>query len=147
LEDLSAHELEIGCRRLLRRWNYTTMPPPAYIRECVAGAMEEERDFNSIHKERRPELPRLTVEQAWAEWEECLQINKMMREKFGIIERKQNAELKKVYTQDLVLARPERLAELEKQKEEVLEKYGKRTTVRVRDSAPPEGDQGTGGEK
>jgi len=100
-----------------------------------------------IHKE--PIMPRLTLEQAWEDWEETNKLLAEMRVKLGEMAQKKTRELQKTYNQnqDLVVAWPERLAELEKQKKEVLEKYGKGAAVRVRDFASSESDQGTSGKK
>jgi hypothetical protein len=150
LEDLSEHELEMGFRRALRHWSYTTMPPPAFIREMVVAALEEERAHtNAMRQEklRNFEVPqrRLTVDEAWADWEEVNRIQAEARAKLGVLEATKRQELKKTYDKDLVLYTPERLAELRAQFELVKEKYGEGQTVRVRDSVSPEANQGTSG--
>jgi hypothetical protein len=133
LEDLSEHELAIGCRRVLRTWNYIVMPPPAYIRQAVAAALEEESRLKPPQRE--PDLPRLTLEEAWEDWEEISRVEREAREALGILAKKMS----------VVVANPERLRELQQQKKTLEGKYGKGPTVRVRDSAPPEANKGASG--
>lgn len=122
LEDLSVHEIVIGCKRVLRRWNFTSMPPPAYIRECVAAAMEEERNRAPMMP-KYPPIERLTLEEAWEDWEISQQITKEAREKIGAVAAQKKAELKKSYGP--AFAPKERVAELQRQKEAVRKKYAK----------------------
>lgn len=130
LEDLTDRELEIGMRRVLRTWNFVAMPPPAFVRECVAGAMEEERNHVAAERIRRERvfevpMPRLTLEEAWEDWDETQKLSAEYRVRLGIVKHETKAVVKKAEGNDLVLATNERLRELEKQKQLVMTKYPK----------------------
>lgn len=153
LEDLSEHDLEMGFRRVLRQWNYTVMPPPAFIRECVAAAMEEEKGHRAAELRKREvvlEMPqrRLTVEEAWADWEELQQLEAEARERLKIVRKEKREELRKSFSKDLVIPTRERLDELKKQQQFIRGKYGdihEGKTIRVRDSVPSAPNEGTSG--
>lgn len=153
LEGYSEKELNMGFRRALRIWNYAgTLPPPNFIRECIAAMLEEEKAHENAeemarHKlfEKRSEQKRLTLEEAWADWEEVQRLEAEVRARLGVLRTEQRVELKKTYEKDLVLATPERLRELKEQTQFLKVKYGEGKTVRVRDSVSSEANEGSSG--
>jgi hypothetical protein len=140
----------MGMERALRQWNYTVMPPPAFIRECVAGALDEERSHiaaERMKRERVYEMPpqRLTVDEAWEDYEEQKKFTEQWRKQIGSVAAKKQKEVGPRVDPDLVLATDDRLRELERQRKIVEEKYGKGKAVRVRDSVSPEANEGASG--
>lgn len=145
LMDLTAKELDAGCKRVLRTWGYTSMPPPAFIRECVADELREEMSRRPPIREAPP--PKLTEAEALEMVEEMEAARKQMHASLATVAATMDRGLKKVYREHLVIATRERVAKLNEQKKLIEEKYGKGKIVRVRDSAPPQDNQGNGGAK
>lgn len=145
LGDLTAAELEMGCKRVLRTWTYSGMPPPGFIRTCVADEMREQISKRPISREAPPE--RLTEAESLQLLDEMKVAGEKLRGVLAKVAGSMHKDLTRVYRQHLVIATRERIAELNEQKKIIEAKYGKGKVVRVRDSAPPETDQGTSGEK
>jgi hypothetical protein len=125
LDDLTEHEIEIGCNRALRQWDvYSALPPPSYIRECACAALEEERNYRPRVKEFP--IRRLTLDEAWEDWEYVQRVDREIRAQLGIVEKKKKAELKKTYEKDLVLYTRERMEELKSQQKFLETKYGRK---------------------
>lgn len=122
LEELSEHELNIGFRRALRIWKFTVMPPPAYIRECAAAMLEQENIHKRAEEQKAKEYTvyrRLTLEEAWEDWEEVQRVEEEWRARFGRVKAEKKPPPRP--EAELVLATNERLRELEAQKKQILE--------------------------
>lgn len=116
LEELSEREIELGCKRVLKEWGYTFMPPPAYIRSAVAAELEIERN-RAPRKPMYESLPRLTLDEAWADWEETQKLQEQMRAALGLVLKEQGK-----FPAESIEARRERL---KKQGEEIKKRYAK----------------------
>lgn len=114
LEDLKPHELNLGCTRVLRVWKWQTMPPPGIIRDSVAAELENQSYLTNYHPPVN-DAPRLTLEEAWADWEEVSKLKQEMEIKLGIVARAKQPKYNEVA----------RRALLEEQKKIILEKYKK----------------------
>lgn len=112
LEDLKPHELELGCKRILRVWKWQTMPPPGVIRDAVAAELEIQS--YSIPHHSFVNAPRLTLEEAWADWAEVSKLKNEMELQLGIVARAKQPKFNET----------ERRALLEEQKKIIKEKYG-----------------------
>jgi D-mannonate dehydratase len=123
-EDLGVRDLERGMKRVLKTWKYNSMPTPGYIRACVARALEIENSRRGTAVRYKP-VERLTVEQAWADWEETQRTTKEARKKLQVDGAITKA---KVHTAPLAIATTERMRELQEQKRILLERYCKRKT-------------------
>jgi hypothetical protein len=116
LEGLSADEIEEACKRTLQTWMFATMPPPGFIRaalrQSLAGTMVERPlgaiDYPDVSQEERD------AALASPEYQE-------LKAKIEIV-RTQKRPPQASGRDGLVIARRDRVEELERQKKEILSK-------------------------
>jgi hypothetical protein len=124
LDDLSEADVERASRRVLQTWTLATMPPPGFIRQCADESADRERaQYLGVPQLVYPEISQEERDEILADPE----YQRLKREALAAQARTvQRLKLPRVSGLDgLVLATNERLDELERQKREILARFGK----------------------
>ena len=124
LEDLTADQIERGCKRVLQTWTLATMPPPGSIRECVFAAKvsEDREEYLGVPQLTYPAITQEEREAALAEADYQERKQKALNSQIRIVADQKIRQVKPASDGE-VLATNERLDELNRQKQEILRRF------------------------
>jgi hypothetical protein len=122
LNDLTPRELNLACEKALRTWTLAAMPPPGFIREALAIALAE----LPVRTDTPEEIAR-----AERQFELAREAGESYRAKIAALVA-EPLPAKPVKPDLVVVARPERVQELDRQREEILAKHGPKPPARAK---------------
>lgn len=122
LEDLTPEQLDRACKETLRTWQSNSMPAPGFVRSCLKNHAGRREEFLGVPQLTYPEISQEERDAAIDDPEYQATKQKALEAEIHIVAKKKASPARPAKPMNALL-RDERIDELEKQRQEILERF------------------------